>query len=65
MNKDYVRLTIGMNSDFKKRLRHAAARVDLPMSEYIYRIIEAYLVKQETSYKEVEAWVKKERQKRP
>jgi uncharacterized protein (DUF1778 family) len=38
-NKDYVRLTIGMTSDFKRQLRKAAAIHDKTMSEFILMIL--------------------------
>lgn len=40
MNKDYVRLTIGMRSSFKKLLRKCAASVDMDMSAYILMLLE-------------------------
>lgn len=39
-NKDYVRLTIGMSADFKKRLRQVASSYDMTMSEYILNILQ-------------------------
>lgn len=38
-NKDYVRLTIGMSSDFKKKLRRVSARHDMTMSEFILKVL--------------------------
>jgi hypothetical protein len=40
MNKDYVRLTIGMSPDFKKFLRKCAAALDMPMSLFILLTLE-------------------------
>lgn len=43
MNKDYARLTIGLDKDIKKRLRLAAAFLDISMSELIFDAIVKHL----------------------
>jgi|HubBroStandDraft_2_1064218.scaffolds.fasta_scaffold902119_1 uncharacterized protein (DUF1778 family) len=64
MAKDYVRLTIGMSSDFKKLLRKAAASVDMDMSAFILLHLEAALDPSDkvvSSYIEIRDKILKER----
>jgi hypothetical protein len=42
-NKDYVRLTIGMPTDFKRQLRRQAAFCDMTMSEFVLAILATHL----------------------
>jgi len=47
-NKDYVRLTIGMTSDFKKQLRQVAASHDMTMSEFILMVLTESVQEEDT-----------------